>query len=469
MPKKSTEKTPVKKTKAVSKEKKESAKDKVVKPCPELLRGFRDILSDEQSRWNVIRDTARNLADAYTFDRIELPVLERKELFVRTIGKQSDIVQKEMYEFETESGERIVMRPEATASIMRAYINHGMINLPQPVKLWYWGPMFRHDRPQAGRYRQFHQFGFETLGIDEPIVDAQLIIIAMQFFRDIGLDVTVQVNSIGTPDSRQAYLVELTNYFRSHRSALNEDDKRRLQKNPLRILDSKDPAVVELLEGAPQIVDWLDDHSKEHFMRVLEFLDEMEVPYVLNPHLVRGLDYYTRTVFEIWEAGDEGEKAQNALGGGGRYDILGELLGAPREVPACGFAMGVERVARAMAAKGIDPAPREAPQVFFAQLGDAARRSGLRVFEEFRRAGIPVAEAFGKNALKAQLEMANKLDVPLTLILGQKEVLDETIIIRDMDTGAQEIVDVKKIVSIVKRKLERSKGVTPIQQSPVST
>ncbi len=430
----------------------EAAPVKKGKPAPELLRGFRDILPEEQSRWQRVRDTVRSMAEAYSFDRIDTPILERSDLFVRTVGKQTDIVEKEMYTFLDLSEEHVALRPEATASVARAYINHGMMNLPQPVKLWYEGPMFRHERPQAGRYRQFHQVGFEVIGSHEAIMDAQLIMIVSQIMKDMGIPTTVQINSIGTPATRQAYLTELVSYFRPHRSKLSEDDKRRLQKNPLRILDSKDAAVQELLPGAPQIVDWLDDESKNHFMKVLEFLDEVGVTYVLNSSLVRGLDYYTHTVFEIWEAGDVGERAQNALAAGGRYDGLLEALSG-RPAPACGFGIGMERVVRALAERNLPGTSRPKPQVFFTQLGDAARRVGLKLFEQFRQGGIPVAEAFGKNALKSQLEIANKLGVPYTLILGQKEVLDGTVIIRDMESGAQEIADREKIVSIMKKKL----------------
>lgn len=422
------------------------------KAPPEPLRGFRDILPEEQGKWDAVRDSVRAMAEAYSFGRIDLPLLERADLFSRTLGKQTDVIEKELYAFDDPSGERIALRPEATASVARAYLNHGMVNLSQPVKLWYLGPMFRHDRPQAGRYRQFWQCGFESIGGAEPIIDAQLILIACRLFQELGLDITVQVNSIGTPECRQAYLAELTRYFRPHRNKLSEVDKVRLQKNPLRLLDSKEPATKELLAEAPQIVDWLDEVSKNHFTKVLEFLDEVNVPYVLNPHLVRGLEYYTHTVFEIWIAGDEGERSQNALGGGGRYDGLLDVMGG-RPTPACGFALGLERIVLALQEKGLDPSPRKAPQIFFAQLGDAARREGLKLFEDFRKAGISVTEAFGKNALKSQLEMANKIGVEYTLILGQKEVLDETIIIRDMESGAQEIVDAGKVVSIMQKKL----------------
>ncbi|MBI4713891.1 histidine--tRNA ligase [Candidatus Uhrbacteria bacterium] len=456
---------PVKKPETEDGDEEDSKKSS--KGTPELLRGFRDILPEEQGRWNLIRDTSRALAEAYSFDRIDLPILERSDLFLRSIGKATDIVEKEMYVFTDPSNRSVALRPEATASVARAYIEHGMVERTQPVKLWYEGPMFRHDRPQAGRYRQLHQVGFEVLGGNESIIDAQLILIAKKIFEELGLNVEVQINSIGTPDCRQAYLTELVAYFRQFRSKLSEDDKRRLQKNPLRLLDSKEPETIELLKEAPQILDWLDEKSKEHFMKVLEFLDEVEIPYVLNSHLVRGLDYYTHTVFEFVLAGDEGEKAQNALCGGGRYDGLIELLGG-RPTAACGFALGIERTARALADKGINPPSIPVPNVFFAQLGDAARRVGLRLFEEFRKAHIPIAEAAGKNALKGQLEVANKLGVQLTLILGQKEVLDGTIIIRDMESGAQETIDAKKVVSVIERKLQKDSGVKPEGFSPVS-
>jgi len=437
------------------------------KGTPELLRGFRDILPEEQGRWNMVRDRVRALAESYSFDRIDLPILERSDLFSRTLGKATDVVEKEMYVFTDPSNRSVALRPEATASCARAYIEHGMLDRPQPVKLWYIGPMFRHDRPQAGRFRQFHQAGFEVFGVDEPIIDAQLILIGKKIFQDLGLDVSVQINSIGTPECRQTYLTELVAYFRQHRSKLSEDDKRRLQKNPLRLLDSKEEGMAELLVGAPQILDWLDDKSKEHFMRVLEFLDEVEVPYTLNPYLVRGLDYYTHTVFEFFTTSDQGDRAQSALGAGGRYDGLVQLIGG-RPTPACGFALGLERVVRALAEKGIAPPQYPVATVFFAQLGDAARRVGLKLYEEFRSANIPVAEAAGKNALKAQLEVANKMGVQFTLILGQKEVLDGTIIIRDMESGAQETIDAKKIVSVIERKLQKESASAPVTHSPVS-
>lgn len=422
---------------------------------PQLLRGFRDILPDEQFVWEMVEDAARKISNDYSFDRIRLPILEKRNLFERTVGKGTDIIEKELFAFEDRSGEKVALRPEATASIARSYIEHGMINLPQPVKLWYFDPMFRYDRPQAGRYRQFWQWGLEAIGSDEPIIDAQLILICHRFLKELGLDVIVKINSLGNVESRREYIMELTSYFKQFRRKLSEVDKKRLQKNPLRLLDSKEEGMAELKVDAPQIVDWLDDASKQHFMKVLEYLDEAEVPYELDPFLVRGLDYYNRTVFEFFlvDPGED-EGLQTSLGGGGRYDDLIPMLGGREVTGAAGVAMGVERVIAAMKAKGVEIPKKRQTDIFFCQLGDAARRTGLKVFENFRKAGIGIAEAFGKGSLKAQLEAADKRGSKIALILGQKEVLDGTIIIRDMDSGGQEIVDVNKVVDLVKRQLK---------------
>ena len=456
---------PVKKIVAPKEAEPKELKEKVVEEVqpagkktktPQLLRGFRDVLPEEQVYWDAVRRTAEDVARAYSFDRVELPILEPVELFVRSVGKQTDIVEKEMFAFQDASGTNVVMRPEATASTARAYIEHGMVDRPQPVKMFYMGPMFRYDRPQAGRYRQFNQFGFEVFGSNEPIVDAQLIVALNAYFKQLGLPVVMHMNSIGTPEARAQYKVELVAHYRKHRNAICEDCKRRIVKNPMRVLDCKEEGCQPIKAEAPQILDFLDEASKEHFMKVLEFLDEMEVRYVLSPYLVRGLDYYSRTVFEIYAADvaeDTGQ--QSALGGGGRYDGLVELLGG-RPTPAVGFAMGMERIVSALRDRNIEP-PSQKAVVFLAPLGDAARRKGLALFEALRTAGIPSAEAFGKAALKAQLEASDRLKVQYTLILGQKEVLDGTIIIRDMESGAQETVDINKVVGILQKKMEVAK------------
>jgi histidyl-tRNA synthetase len=461
-------KTTAKKPAAKAVKEEEKPKRKV--RTPELLRGFRDILPDEQPYWEMLRNKVRHFAQVYGYQRMNTPILEEKDLFIRTIGKQTDVVEKEMYLFEDPGGAKVSLRPEFTASFARAFINHGMLNLPQPVKVWDMGPCFRHDRPQAGRYRQFHQFNFESFGSGEAIIEAQMMVLLHSLYKELGLDVIMHVNSIGTPNTRQEYKVELVAYYRSKRSQICEDCKRRLSKNPLRLLDCKAEECQEVKAEAPHILDWLDEHSKNHFMQVLEFLDEAEVPYQLSPQLVRGLDYYNRTVFEVYMVEEEGEeKAQNALGGGGRYDGLIELLGGREETAGCGFAMGMERTIMAMRKAEVKPDCVYKPHVFFAQLGDAARRRGLKLYEEFRKAGINVVEAFGKGALKSQLDLANKLDVNFTLILGQKEVLDDTIIIRDMESGSQEIIDVKKVISILQKKLgeQENKPVAAVVEKSV--
>ncbi len=429
-----------------------------------LLRGMHDILPKEEKYWKSAYHTAENLAEHFQFGRLETPILEEAGLFVRSIGKGTDVVDKEMYIFEDRDSNKVALRPEDTASVVRAYIMHGMWNMVQPVKMWYWGPMFRYDRPQAGRFRQFNQVGFEILGDADPVQDAELILIAHNFYKDLGLPVEIYINSIGVPEERQKYKTALVEYYRSKRSYLCDDCKQRLNKNPLRLLDCKQERCQPVKEEAPQIISWLEEESKNHFMKVLEYLDELAVPYVLKPTLVRGLDYYTRTVFEIYPVMGETEDAtlgsQTALGGGGRYDLLVEEMGG-KPAPAVGFSLGIERSVTAVKqyfdAQQIK-FPVQQTDAFMAQLGDQARRRALKTINELRASGLKVAYNFSKGSLKGQLEMANSLQVPYALILGQKEVQDGTIIIRDMESGVQEIVDQKKLENLLKKKLSRFDG-----------
>lgn len=428
-----------------------AAKRKVAPPT--LVRGMRDLLNPEWAYRDKMYDIARKISMDYEYDRIETPVMEETALFVRGIGKMTDIVEKEMYSFETVGGEKVTLRPEATAPVSRAYLQHGMLNRPQPVKLWYWGPMYRHDRPQSGRYRQFTQFGCECIGDSAAVLDAQQAFIAWKVLDLLGIESVVHINSIGTPESRANYKNALVAYFRTKKHKLSEDDKKRLAKNPMRLLDSKDPGMDELKAEAPQIVDWLDEASKAHFMQVLEYLDEMGVPYQLDPYLVRGLDYYTKTVFEIFAVSEDPEVSKLALGGGGRYDGLIEQLGG-NPTPACGFSLGVDRVINRL--REIDPelgSKTEPREVYVAQLGDQGRKKAFAIFEQLRAAGIRASGALSKDAIKAQMELANKRGAKWAIIIGQKEVLDGTVIIRDMDSGTQETVDAKKIVHEIQRKL----------------
>ena len=430
----------------------EPKKSKISGKALSLVRGFKDILPEEQPYWNFLRDIAQNFADGYGFGRIDLPTLEPLNLFVRGVGKTTDLVEKEMYSFTDQGGEVLALRPEGTASVARAYIGHGMLNLPQPVKLWYWAPMFRRERPQSGRLRQHYQFGCEIIGDQNPVIDAQLIAIARNFYRQIGLsDVSIQVNSIGNEDSRKAYKQELVAYYRSKRRMLCEDCKRRLTKNPLRLLDCKEEGCLPLRSEAPQIVDWLDEPSKEHFMRVIGYLDELDVSYVLNPYLVRGLDYYSHTVFEVWPNA-ETQGSQSSLCGGGRYDGLIDQLGG-RPTPAAGFSLGIERAITQLKDENVKVSENPSPELFLAQIGDQAKVKAMILFEELRKHDIRVAESFARDSLKSQLALANKLGARYALILGQKEVIDGTILVREMDSGVQEVVNFAKIVDDVKRKL----------------
>jgi histidyl-tRNA synthetase len=330
-----------------------------------------------------------------------------------------------------------------------------MVNLPQPVKLWTSGPLFRYDRPQAGRYRQFWQANWEIMGNDKPALDAELISLATHILRGLGLDVTVLVNSLGSRESRKDYVNALRDYLKPFKDQLDEDSQIRLKKNPLRILDSKEPATQALLADAPQLVDFLDDESREHFMQVLEYLDESDIPYRLQPYLVRGLDYYCKTTFEVVLTSQADQPSPSALLGGGRYDYLLEELGAPGPTPAIGMAMGIDRVVLAIKEAGIDIGQEPAPDLFLVQIGETARKRALRLFEELRQEGFAIISNISKNKLSDQLSLAHKSAARIALILGQKEMIDNTIIVRDMQNGSQENIPQDKLIEYLKKQLKK--------------
>lgn len=432
--------------------------------------GMHDILPDEQKYFQKIYDVCNNIASFYGFQKIETPIMEQTELFSRGIGLATDIVGKQMFTFRTKGGDYLTLRPEGTASVARAYIENGMQNLPQPVKLWYFGPFFRYEHPQAGRFRQFWQFGFEALGEESPVLDAQIILIFYNILKELlpscfpkekpnhkkspknAQGLVFEVNSIGDHQCRPYYKKLLASYFRSRESTLCSDCRRRLKENPLRILDCKEEKCQRIITTAPQILDHLCESCHHHFKEVLEFLDELELPYYLNPYLVRGLDYYTKTVFEVVEDSPEG-KARGSLVGGGRYDALVKLLGS-RDTPAVGGAAGVERIIQLMKTKAIRFPKEKEREIFLAQLGVLAKRKSLKLIEEFQKSRILVGESLGRDSLKAQLKMANKAGAKYTLILGQKEALEGNIIIRDMASGKQDIVKLEKVVEEMKKKLK---------------
>ena len=430
--------------------------------------GMADILPEDQKYFKKIYETVSNIADFYGFAKIDTPIVENTEVFEKGTGISTDIVKKEMYTFKTKGGDSLTLRPEGTPAIVRSYIENGMQSWPQPVKLWYFGPYFRYEHSQSGRYRQFWQFGFETFGENGPVIDSQIIQIFYNILKDLKLkNLVVEVNSIGDSQCRPYYKKLLANYFKTRESSLCVDCKRRVKENVLRILDCKEEKCQPIKTEAPQILDHLCDECRLHFKGVLEFLDEIEIPYRLNPYLVRGLDYYTKTVFEIAPLEEKSEKNDDAensasvmpvknltLAGGGRYDKLAKLLGG-KDTPGCGGAAGIERIIMAMKKQGIKIEESKNIPVFLAQIGDFAKRKSLKLLDEFRRAKIGVAESFGRDSLKAQLNRADKLGARYTLIIGQKEALENTIIIRNMENGKQEIVKLEKTVEKVKEMLKR--------------
>ena len=411
-----------------------------------------DILPEGQKYWKYIMKKAESLLDFYGFERIDMPILEATELFSKSEGETSDIVDKEIYSFRTKGGDSLSLRPEGTPSAVRAYLENGMNVKPHPVKLYYIGPMFRHDQPQQGRYRQFHQLGLETIGDGAEIIDAELIFLAHKLLDNIGLDnYFVHINSIGDSQCRPTYAKALKDFYKTKLKKVCANCRLRYKTNILRMLDCKEPECKEVVKEAPQFVDYLDEECRAHFKHVLEFLDEVKVPYILDPTLVRGLDYYTRTVFEFVP---EGVESPLAVLSGGRYDKLINLLGGPK-TSAAGWAMGIERIVLAMKEKNVNvPEIRPKPKIFLAQLGEVAKRKSLNLFESFRKAGVEAKSSLGRDSIKSQLRIAHRWGVKFTLIFGQKEALDGTVILKEMETGVQETIPLEKIVDEVKKRLK---------------
>lgn len=401
----------------------------------QAVRGMNDLLADQMPYWQLVERAARELFADYGYREMRVPLLERAELFQRSIGEHTDIVEKEMYTFEDRGGDLLSLRPEATAGLVRAAIESGLLH-NQKQRLWTSGPMFRHERPQAGRYRQFHQIDCEAFGYPGPDIDVELIQLSARLWRKLRLrDVRLSVNSLGTPESRKAYRAILVTYFQKHRAALDADSLRRLETNPLRILDSKNPAMREVTANAPLLTDHLDTESRAHFDRFRELLDGCGIGFEVNPRLVRGLDYYTRTVFE-WTTGGLG--AQDAVCSGGRYDGLVEQLGG-EATPAIGWALGIERIVSLMQAAGI-AAPDAAPAVFLVLSGERAERTGLALAERIRDAlpGLGVLVNMDGGSFKAQLKRADKSGAELAVIIGDDEVARGVAAIKPLRAGTEQ-------------------------------
>ncbi len=416
-------------------------------------KGMRDIIGDDYYKFQGFFEKAQEVSLYYGFKPIETPMLEQEDVFKTTIGEGTDIVDKEMYSLKTKGGDHLALRPEHTAPLMRAYIEHGMQNQPQPVMFYQYGPVFRHDNPQAGRYRQFFQFDIDALGSEKSIIDAQVIKTAMTILEEAGAEnLSVDINSIGDKECRNGYIKELTNYYKKHINELGSIDRERLKTNPLRILDSKDPKTIEINENAPDAISHLCSACKKHFKEVLEYLEELEIPYQINKNLVRGLSYYTRTVFEIMvEVPDEeGKTKMLTIAGGGRYDYLGKQLGSKKDIPAVGASFGVDRVIEQPWYKNLAPRIMKKPKVYFIQLGGDAKLKSLSVLEMLRKAKVPIMQSLSKDSLGAQLAIVEKLGIQYAIILGQKEALDKTVIVRDMVTRSQDTVKLAKLSEYLK-------------------
>jgi histidyl-tRNA synthetase len=411
-------------------------------------RGTTDILPAEQPYWRYVEKAIDGITGLYGYRRIDTPVFEDTGLFQRGTGEYTDIVQKEMYTFDDRGGNSLTLKPEGTPPVCRAYIQHGMDNLPQPVRLYYVSPIFRYDRPQAGRYRQHYQFGCEAIGDGDPALDAEVIDMAWQFYRSLGLEnISLQLNSIGCKKCRPGYLNALRDYYAGYAGRLCEDCRIRLEKNPLRLLDCKQPSCQEIADSAPKNTGYLCPECREHFVKVQKYLGLLGIPFSLNHRLVRGLDYYTRTVFEVQP---EEEGGQSTIGGGGRYDDLIEELGG-KPTPATGFATGIERIIINIKKLGKPVPASPGLNVLVSYAGDAAREAGIKLAADLRHSGISAVTAPGGRSLKAQLRQANGLGVLYTVIIGEDELKAGAATLREMASARQETVAFTELAERLKR------------------
>ncbi len=417
----------------------------MARPKLTAVRGVKDILPEESLSWRGAERLAREIFARYGYGEIRVPVFERTELFARGIGEETDIVSKEMYTFTDKGGDSITLRPEATASICRAYVQNGLYNRPGVSKLFCIGPMFRYERPQAGRLRQFHQIDAEVFGAEDPAIDAELIVMLMEYLDAMGIEgLALQINNLGDKKCRPAYAAALQEYLRKETKHLGPEIAERIERNPLRFLDSKDPNHQEIIARAPRLDAFWNDACREHLNSVCEFLEGAGVTYVINPRLVRGLDYYCLTVFEVTS---ESLGAQNAVGGGGRYDGLVEELGGP-PTPAIGFAIGMERLLQLAGEKA--PAPKEETQVYIVALGDAAQRQVFELATELRAQGIRTERSFGGGSMKSQMKRADRSGAAFVLLLGDDEAAKGVVSVRHMAESRQTEVKRDEISSYIK-------------------
>lgn len=418
----------------------------------QAIRGMNDLLPDQSPAWQYVERQLRSLVDRYDYREIRTPIVEQTALFARSIGEATDVVEKEMYTFDDRNGESLTLRPENTAAVVRAAMEHGLLH-NQTQRLWYMGPMFRYERPQKGRYRQFHQIGIEAYGMTGPDIDAEIILLSARLWRQLGMSehVTLELNSLGSPEARANYRDSLVAYFESHREILDEDSQRRLKTNPLRILDSKNPAMSDMLAGAPQLLDHLDEESRVHFEQLKSTLDAAGIGYRINPRLVRGLDYYSRTVFE-WTTTALG--SQGTVCGGGRYDGLVEQLGG-KPTPGVGFAIGLERLMLLL--ETLDLIPEDAKggaDAYLLAMGDAAEREALLLGERLRDAlpALRLQVHCGGGSFKSQIRRADRSGARVALILGEDEIAKGRLTLKPLrDDGEQQTLELDDAIAWLAR------------------
>jgi histidyl-tRNA synthetase len=423
------------------------------KEMPTSLKGMHDVMDDTYYAYQGLFEKAQEIAIYYGFKPIETPVLEKEEVFVSAIGEGTDVVDKEMYAFRSKGGDRLALRPEYTSSVMRAYLEHGMQTLPQPVMLYSYGPVFRHENPQKGRLRQFRQFNLEILGTSKSIADALIIRTLTTILEELGFkDLIVDINSMGDKDTRAGFIKELVSYYKKHAEHLCKDCKERIKTNPLRLLDCKQADCQPFKENAPSSLSHLSNDARSHFKEVLQYLEEMGIAYRINNSLVRGLDYYTRTVFEVVkvDVDENGKEKEITITGGGRYDALAKMMGSKKDVPAVGTGLGIERIMMFPECKTLAPRIMKTPKVYFIQLGFEAKLKSLCIMETLRKNRIPVYQSISKDSLGVQLAQAEKMEVPFCIIFGQKEAMDNTVIVRNMHSRSQDTVKIDALSDYLK-------------------
>jgi histidyl-tRNA synthetase len=418
----------------------------------QIPRGTQDILPGVVERWQYIEEKAREICKVFNYKEIRTPIFEHTDLFLRSVGDTTDIVQKEMYSFEDRGGRSITLRPEGTASTVRSYVENKMYGLPdQPTKLYYIGPMFRYERPQSGRYRQFVQFGIEALGSADPAIDAEVISLAMQMYQGLGLKrLKLIINSLGDKESRTDHRNALVEHFEPHIEEFCSDCQNRLQSNPLRILDCKKDREHPLMETAPSILDYLNNESKVYFEKVQRYLEAMGIQFEVDPGLVRGLDYYNHTAFEIMSDA-EGFGAITTLSGGGRYNGLVQDLGGP-ETPGIGFALSIERLLLALQAENIELPIEKGIDCYVAVLGEKGKEKSVGLVNTLRKAGLSIEKDYLDRKVKAQFKSADRLNAKLVMVLGDDELDRNVASIKDLRAGTQEEIALDKVIEYVREK-----------------